>query len=559
MLLRLLSTCCWAIAFAAESAPNMLTIMPDLSSGFVRNYNPFRADALATTKDFVFEYLYIYEENEVHYRLAEKFQLDKDLKGITITLRKGIKWSDGMPFTADDVAYSLQLLKQEPKLDYDSLGGWLSHIEVYNENEVYISLVRPNAQIAQKIASAVIVPRHQWENVDNKLDYTNPTPVGSGPFTTIKAFSSNNIVQCRNELYWQKDELKVDCIRYPMVRTNDELISRLSSGEFDWASAFIPDIDRNYASYSPNYHYFHRPSTVVSLMLNFKHPDEEVRNTINDIRFRRAISMGLERDTLINVALFGQGQKATFASGLESKFDEWVSDTSAEQHLYYIRYHPDAAQRLLDEAGIVDRDGDGFRDLPSGKPFFLSIVAPIEWTDFTSAANVASDMLRQIGLDVRAIALPLPVYIDRLCKGKFDIGITNYFSGLTPYRYLDSAFNSAYQTATYPRFAQHKYVNKDVDTLLDAFLLTTNKQEQVAIINDLHLIIAEQQVTVPLYYKLNTVEFTTSRFAGWRVKPNGKPNVPPIWYTERARLIQILDLKPIDPIIFRNQDKKWLN
>ncbi|MDD1781407.1 ABC transporter substrate-binding protein [Enterovibrio sp. ZSDZ35] len=551
MLLRLLTTCCWAITFSAGAVPNVLTIMPELSNGFVRNYNPFRADSLATTKDFIFEYLYILEESGIHYRLAEKYQLDTDLKGITLTLRKGIKWSDGTPFTADDVAYSLQLVKDIPELDSNSLGEWISHVEKRGENEVYVSLVRPNAQIVQKIAGAVIVPKHHWETVDRKLDYTNPNPIGTGPFTNIKAFSSNNIVQCRNALYWQKSALDVDCIRYPMVKTNDELISRLSRGEFDWASAFIPDIDRNYASYSPNYHYSHQPSTVVSLMLNFDHPDKEVKSAINDVQFRRAVSMGLRRDMLIDVALFGQGQKAIFASGLESKFKKWVSDAAAEQHLYYIRFHPEAAERLLDEAGITDKDGDGFRDLPSGKPFSLSIVAPSGWTDFTSASNIISDMLKKIGLDVRAVPLPFTVYVERITNGQFDIGITNYFSGLTPYKYFDSAFNSMYQTSTSPRFAQHKYYNKDVDTLLEAFLLTTDPNEQVRIINELHFILAEQQVTIPLYYKLNTVEFTSSRFAGWRVKPNGKPNVPPIWYTERARLIQLLDLKPIDPIIFR--------
>ncbi|WP_232313496.1 ABC transporter substrate-binding protein [Enterovibrio coralii] len=537
----------------------MLTIMPELSNGFVRNYNPFRTDSIATTKDFIYEYLYILEDEDIHYRLAKKCKLDSDLKGVTLTLRDGIKWSDGSPFTADDVMYSLQLLKDEPKLDYDSLGDWISTIEKRGQNEVYVSLTRPNAQIAQKFASLVVVPKHHWKTINNKLDYTNPNPIGTGPFTNIKAFSSNNIVQCRNALYWQINELEVDCIRYPMVRTNDELISRLSSGEFDWASAFIPDIDRNYASYSPNYHYFHQPSTVVSLMLNFAHPNEEVRNVIKDVRFRRAVSMGLERDLLIDVALFGQGQKASFASGLEAKFDNWISDASAEQHLYYIRYHPEAAMRLLDEAGVKDKNGDGFRDLPSGEPFHLSIIAPVGWSDFTSASNITSEMLRNIGLDVRAIPLPFPVYIDRITNGNYDIAITNYFSGITPHLYLDSTFNSKYQTETSPRFAQHKYHDEEVNQLLDAFLLTTDKKEQIKIINKLHLIIADQQVTVPLYYKLNTVEFTTSRFAGWRMKKNGKPNVPPIWYTERARLIQLLELTPVDPIIFRDQLSRKFN
>ncbi|WP_407332518.1 ABC transporter substrate-binding protein [Enterovibrio sp. 27052020O] len=543
---RLLTLCFALISFTSIAAPHTLTIIPELSNGFVRNYNPFRPDQLATTQDFVFESLMVFEDEQVHYRLAESYTLSPDLKGITLTLRKGIQWSDGTPFSSDDVVFSLSLLKNEPELDYNSLGEWIERVEKRGKNEVYVSLTRPNAQIAQRLQEAIIVPVHQWQDIKDKRYHLNANPVGTGPFTDIRAFSSNNIVQCRNPHYWQQDALKIDCIRYPMVRTNDELVSRLSNGEFDWASAFIPDIERNYASYSPDYHYHHKPSTIVSLLFNFNHPDLETRKIIQDVRFRRAVSMSLARDLIIDIAVFGQGEKAAFASGLESRFDNWIENSAAEQHLYFIRFHPNTAARLLDELGLKDNDGDGFRELPSGAPFSLSLIAPSGWTDFTSAANIAAEMLMAIGIDIHTLELPFSQYTSQMAEARYGMSITNYFSGVTPFRYLNAAFNSRYQSPHDPRFAQHYFHDEEINELLDAFLLETTQEGQREVINRLHLRIAAQQVTVPLYYKLETVEFTTTRFKGWRRHADGTPNVPPIWYTERPRLIQLLALEPVE-------------
>ncbi|OEE62799.1 peptide ABC transporter substrate-binding protein [Enterovibrio norvegicus FF-454] len=546
MLSRLLTLCFALVSFAGIAATHTLTIIPELSNGFVRNYNPFRPDKLATTRDFIFEPLMVFEDDVTHYRLAKSYALSPDLKGITLTLRDGIQWSDGVSFSADDVVFSLSLLKNEPELDYNSLGEWIERVEKRGENEVYVSLTRPNAQIALRLQEAIIVPEHQWKDIRDKRYYLNATPVGSGPFTDIRAFSSNNVVQCRNPNYWQQDALKIDCIRYPLVRTNDELISRLSNGEFDWASAFIPDIERNYSSYSPDYHYHHKPSTIVSLLFNFNHPDPETRNVIQDVRFRRAISMSLARDLIIDIAVFGQGEKAAFASGLESKFDDWIVNSAAEQHLYYIRFHPNTAARLLDEMGLKDTNDDGFRELPSGAPLSLSLIAPSGWSDFTSAANITAEMLNAIGIKIDSQALPFSKYTEQMAEARYDMSITNYFSGMTPFRYLNSAFNSRYQTPLDPRFAQHYFRDEEINQLLDAFLLETTQEGQRKVINRLHLLISEQQVTVPLYYKLETVEFTKNRFKGWRRHADGTPNVPPIWYTERLRLIQLLALEPVD-------------
>lgn len=545
MLPRLLTLCFVLVSFAGTASPNTLTIIPELSNGFVKNYNPFRTDKLATTQDFIFEPLMIFEEDKTHFRLAESYRLSDDLKGITLTLREGIHWSDGNLFSADDVVYSLSLIKDEPELDYDSLGTWIERVEKRGQNEVYISLTRPNAQIARQLQDVAIIPKHQWEKVSEKRLFLNADPIGTGPFTTIKAFSSNNIVQCRNPHYWQQASLEIDCIRYPLVSSNDELISRLSNGEFDWASAFIPDIERNYASYSRDYHYHQKPSSIVSLMFNFKHPDEEKRNLIHDVDFRRAVSMSLSRDLLIDVAVFGQGEKAALASGLESKFEHWIANSAAEQHLYYIRFHPKAAERLLDNLGLMDIDGDLMRELPSGAPFSLKIVAPAGWSDFISAANIASEMLAAVGLKVRTEVVPFPEYEAKMANANYDLSITNYFSGKTPFLYFDSAFNSEYQTPHSPRYAQHYFKDEVVDRLLGEYLLQTEGDAQRQVINELHLRIAEQQVTVPLYYTLETVEFTTNRFTGWRWLENGEPHVPPVWHTERPRLIQLLELKPV--------------
>lgn len=461
----------------AAEKPVILTIVPEHQDQIVANFNPFSKLSMPTTHQFIFEPLIIFntlQNNKPEYRLAVHYRLDKDLKGISFTLRKGVKWSDGTPFTADDVLFSFSLTKQRPDLDANAIYQWIDYVEKRGSHEVYIKLKKPNALVAYTLVLQPIVPKHQWENVKDITTYTNAHPIGTGPFTEISHMDDEEYVQCANPYYWQADQRHIDCLRYPKVSNNEEFIRRIANGEFDWSGSFIPDIDRRYASFSPNFKYWLPPASNISIMFNFKTANPEIRDVFSNVQFRRAVSMSIQRQLLIDIAAFGQGEPSRYASGVSPQFKNWVDPVSTEKYLPFMTFNPQLAANRLDKLGIVDHNGDGWRELPSGKPLTLSLLTPYGWSDFNTTALLVSEMLGRIGIHVVPQECEYSRFVQRLTEGDYQIALTNYPEGSTPFKYFDTAFNSDYQAPQYPRYAMHFYQNPEIDHLLSQFPLTTN-------------------------------------------------------------------------------------
>ncbi|MCV5886666.1 ABC transporter substrate-binding protein, partial [Escherichia coli] len=123
---------------------------------------------LHTTTDFIYEPLVVF--NEMHgntpvFRLAENFKMADDLMSVTFDIRKGVKWSDGQAFTADDVVYSFNLVKEKPELDQSGINSWVTGVEKVNDYQVKFRLSEANSNVPYEIAKVPVVPKHVWSKV----------------------------------------------------------------------------------------------------------------------------------------------------------------------------------------------------------------------------------------------------------------------------------------------------------------------------------------------------------------------------------------------------------
>lgn len=525
----------------------ILTLVPEYKDQIVANFNPYSTSSMPTTHEFIFEPMIIFntrQNNQPEYRLATNYKLDNDLSGISFTLREGVQWSDGYPFTVDDVLFSFSLVQKFPALDSHGINKWIKSVNKKSANEIYIKLNKPNALIAFTLVLLPIVPQHQWGLIADPLRYANPTPIGTGPFTSIESLNQSGYLQCKNPYYWQAEQRHIDCLRYPKVINNDDFISRIMTGEFDWTGSFIPDIERNYASFSPHFKYWLPPASTISLFFNFKAADPELQALISHVEFRRAISMSIRRQFLIDIAAFGQGEVSHLASGMSQGFEQWEDPLSNEKYQQYMRYTPLLAKELLDELHVRDGNNDGWRDLPSGKALELTILTPNGWSDFDTTALLLADMLQEVGIKVSTLQVDFREFNERLSAGDFTAALTNYPQGPTPYKYFDSAFNSAYQAPPHPRYAKHFYKNTKIDELLAQFPIASTPEKRQAIIYDLSNIVASKQITVPLYNTVQFFQYNTQRFTGWFNEENPKAS-PLVWPQAPERLLHVLALKPV--------------
>lgn len=525
---------------------NQLTIVSDFYPVLIRNFNPYLSTNLRTTTDFIYEPLVIFNQmhgNKPVMRLAKNYYMSDDLTQVTYEIREGVKWSDGTPFTAADVVFSFDLIKAKPELDPRGINRWLKAVRQEGNNVIF-DLTEAHSNLPYEIANVPVVPKHIWEHVEKPESFANENPVGTGPFTDIDTFTPQLYIQCRNPHYWDNDNLEVDCLRVPQIANNDQLLSRIIKSELDWSAAFIPDIDSTYAARNPHHKYWYPAASTQAFMLNFKSPKPGNHEAITDVNFRRAFSMSIDRQKIIDIAFYGNGVVNDYASGLGKVFEFWADKDIYNKYKGYNTYNLAGAKALLKEAGYKDIDGDGYVETPTGKPILLEVQSPNGWTDFNNTVQLGVEQLRAAGINATARTSDFAVYNKAMVSGTYDVAYTNYFNGADPHRYWNSGYHSRNQSGgNMPRFAMHFFQNAELDALLDKFYKTAKLEEQQDIAHQIQQIIAENQVTVPVMSGVDVYQFNESRFTGWWSESNPKGR-PLSWAGVPERLLHVLDLKP---------------
>ena len=527
---------------------NVLTLSSEQTTTFVRNFNPFgQTSARATTLDFIYEPLVVFNRlkgNEPNFRLAESFELADDLKSITFTLRDGLKWSDGEPLTADDVVFTYDYIKQFPALDFISVSAQLASVEKVDDRTVKFNLNEANSLIANTIVAMPIVPEHIWAEIEDPVTFANETPVGSGPLTEITRFTPQVYEQCRNPNYWDADNLKVDCLRLPQLADNPQVLAALADGTLDWATSFIPDIDNTFVAKDPEHHkYWFTPSSLVSFQVSMVTPDENNRKAFNDVNFRRALSMLIDRQTIVDIAGYGYPLVNDDPSMLGELYKSFANPEVEAQFGQYGEFDLEAGVAALDEAGYADADGDGFRDNPDGTPIAIDIMVPNGWTDWIDAVQIAMESLTEAGLNVKMSTPEAAVWTSGLIAGEYSMTLNALASAANPYFPYIRSFNPGDFGKS--RFTAPHWENAEVMDLLGQYSQVKDPAEQKAIMDKIQLIVAEAMPVIPVYNSPSFYEYNTSRFTGWANADDPKYS-PVVSNANPARLLQLLDLDPVE-------------
>ena len=545
---RLIATAALALALTAPaSAQTVLTVSSEQTTTFVRNFNPFyQTSARATTRDFIYEPLAIFNRlagARWEYRLAESFELADDLRSISFTLRDGLKWSDGTPLTVDDVVFTYDYLKKFPALDFNSVSALMESVEKVDERTVRFNLVQPNSLVATTIVAMPIVPRHIWEGIADPVTFANETPVGSGPLTEITRFTPQVYEQCRNPNYWDAASLYVDCIRLPQLADNPQVLAALVDGTLDWATSFVPDIDNTFVARDPEHnHYWFLPSSIVAFTLNLENPDENARKAFNDVNFRRAVSMLIDRQSIIDIAGYGYPVINEDPSMLGQFYAAFANPEVATRFGQYGRFNPDAATALLEESGYKDADGDGFRDNPDGTPIAIDIEIPNGWTDWIDAVQIAIESLKQGGLNVKMSTPEESVWASDLIDAKYSMSLNAIASAANPYFPYIRSFNPADFGKS--RTSAQRWTDPEVVEMLNRYTQVKDPAEQKAIMDAVQLKVAEAMSVIPVYNSPSFYQYSTRRFTGWANADNPITS-PVVSNANPGRLIQLLALRPV--------------
>jgi len=515
-----------------SAPPGVLVVSQEQQASWLRNFNPLNTTGGARwpSSAGIYEPLMIYNSVAGEWTpwLATDYAWAEAADGLTVTVREGVRWSDGEAFTARDVAFTFNLVLKNPTLDTMGLSDFLVSVAVEEEDPRVVRFVfsRPFVPGLPRLAHLPIVPEHVWSGVDDPVTFTNPEPVGTGPFTEIRLFTPQVWELGRNPHYWQPGVPAVEALRFPALPTNDQANLALINGELDWAGNFVPAIDRIFVSRDPDNrgYWFPVVGGTVLLVPNATHP------ALQDPTLRRALSLAIDRPMVVKIAMYDYSRPSD-GTGLSDGFREW-KDPAALADGDWVDFDPARAGALLEEAGW--RMGpDGLRLGPDGEPLTLELNTVAGWSDWVRAAQVIVRNLQDVGIDAKLKSYDFSAWFERLTRGEFDLSLAWSQESPTPYAFYQGLMSARSVKPIGESAASnwHRYSSPEMDVLLDAFEGAAEPTEQRSLAVKMQRLFAAEAPAIPLFPTPSWGEYNSERFTGWptaadpyaRLSPNHPP------------------------------------
>jgi peptide/nickel transport system substrate-binding protein len=453
-------------------------------------------------------------------------------KTVTIPVRAGVKWNDGKPFTASDVAFTFNMIKSHPAL-YTSGAPTVTSATATSATSVTLNFAKPEYANLFLIGQVYIEPQHVWSTVSNPVTYADPSPVDTGPYMLDK-FSPQGYTLKINPLYRAKSTLHVPEIDFPSYNTNANLVPPIQSGQIDFAGNYVSDIEGNYLSKSPDNHtwesgppYF-SDNNVVSLFVNTH------KAPLNDAAVRQAISYGINRQQLSVQGETGYEPPITTTSGLMLPVDQTFLDPALANNL------PAAGSASKVSSTLT---ADGYKKVngkwtKNGKTISFSISDPVPYSDYYTDDQLIARQLNALGFDVKVDGIGNPtVWAGDVANGTFDTTIHWSNQGPSPFEYLDEFMDSSL-TAPIGKPAGGdfgRFSDPAAQAAINQFSSSASPTVQAAAITKMEQIMNTQVPVIPLLNGGAWGEFSTRNYTGWPTASNPYmvpvPNTPYLEYT----------------------------
>lgn len=496
-----------AVAAAKSSSTAVLTIGTPYATA-TDNFNPYSATTTVSSagiNSLIYEPLLQFNvvKPAVHDWLASSYTWSDAGKKITFTIRKGVRFSDGQPLTSSDVAFTYEMIKKNPALNITGIS--LTNVSSSGDT-VTLTLPMPGYQELQSLASVYIVPKSVWSTIANPTVFTNPNPVGSGPFV-LSSYTPQGIVLKPNTAYWQGAP-KVSEIEVLFESSDTTLEEALQSGAVQWATDFIPDVQKLYLAKSSNFHFWGPPLYAIALIPNLK-----VWPT-NQLAVRQAISLSVNRAAWVNKAETGQGQALTNPSGLPAPFDGFIASSLQSQT---IPFSIAQARATLKKAGFSLGPNGYFEK--GGKTVSLTLALPSPFADWVEAAQLMVQSMKKAGIDATFQGTSPAAWRADLASGNFqlmpDFATTSL--GITPYEeylhLLDSSLTAPIGKAASGDY--ERLFSPSIDKDLAAFASAGNHAQEMAALTPVERYLATQLPVIPTIAEDGFDEYSTQSFVGW--------------------------------------------
>lgn len=419
---------------------------------------------------------------EVLPNVADKWEVNGDSTEFTFYLRKGMKWSDGKPFTADDIVFSIEDCAKNTEL-YKSapspivINGKPGTATKIDETTVKFSFPSSYALFLEQMATPLgqhptLFAKHYCSRFHPKYNpgvadlfkaanlsdwgtlfrarcgdieipsrWGNPEKPTIDPWVVKEAYTggATRVVMERNPYFWQVDSAGnqlpyIDRLTFNISQDVESLMLDAISGRIDLQERHL-DTLQNKPTLSQNMQkggyrlieLINSSSQQVQIYLNMTHKDAKMREMFANKEFRKALSLGMNRKEIIDLVYLGQSEPHQtgprpghpwYHAGLSKQFTDF--DTAQ-------------ANAILDKLGYAKKDSAGFRLRPDGQKVFFAIdVIPTLYPDHVDALELVKRHWAEIGVDVKVNTIERALYYTRGDNNDHDAAVWPGPGGLDP-------------------------------------------------------------------------------------------------------------------------------
>lgn len=494
----------------------------------IDSLNPFQAYLYSSYEAFILNYdVLVGFGPELEYAptgFAESWTVSSDGKLYTFKIRSGMKWSDGQPATAKDVAftynYILDSLKTDNPLTLFTLTK-VTKVEAPDESTVVITLSDPSSLILG--AYIPILPEHIWKTITpaqaNNEFANDPPVIGTGPFQAVEWQKGQFTRFARNPYYWGAKPA-MDEVQFIYFANQDAMDQALKKGDLDAARSILPgqfkqlDDDPNIVGVNGSTNGFDQ--------LAFNTYDAKGKKGVGpstkallDPKFRDALGYAVDKDLLVKQTLQGYGEPGSTA--VPPVLKTWhYQPAPGELRTFDL----DEAKKRLDAAGYLDSNGNGFREDKEGKEISLNLITPNTTAYYAQSASLIAEWYKQVGIKLNIQVLDKDTVTQYVTppeaggKANFDIELWGWGGSPDPDFLL-----SIFTTGQIGGWSDSFYSNPAYDKLYDEQQIAPTQAERKVITDQMQQIVYRDAPYDILYYSSELQAYRIDKWHGYKLQP----------------------------------------
>lgn len=507
----------------AKQEPKVQGKMIHASSGDPVNFNPILQSD--TTSGWVVDRVFsglvdINEKLEVSPDIATEWSSSSDGLQWTFKLRNDVKFHDGKPLTAEDVAYTYNSIKDKgytgPR---SSTFASLDKVEVVDPHTVKFILKEPFSPLLTSLGYGIL-PKHLYADkpvAEMKDNPANRKPIGSGPWKFGEWVTGQYIVLTRNDDFYGEGPYLPE-VRLTFVQDTNVAVAKLEAGEVDILGLPAKDVKRITEGYA-NQLNFYKYQGLSFDYIGFN----MTLDGLKDKAVRHALAYAIDRQKIVDDIL--EGEAVVIDAPMPPA--SWAYEPNVSK----FTYDPKKATETLEKAGYV-KGADGIY-AKDGKRLSFTLITNSGNTDRESIALIVQKSAKDVGIEIKTEFIEWSVMLEKnLWVGNFDMFISGFSLGVDPDQF--SLFHSSQgkknDQGRFLGFNRAQYSNPQVDKLLEDGRKESDKNKRKAIYSEYQKIISDDMPWLFLNNRKSTVAI--KKHIGGVVESPLGPMKQRVWFSE---------------------------